>query len=714
MNITVNDVLIYAENPRTDRVLWIGENGVALIDVDAKKAFPRIENRAAIEQLIIDGKVIRTIRQLNIDEDSISSESKSVRDSRWKIINELVECEPDIYIASKRGDLIAKAIIRHKTTKPTLYLALRRYWQRGKSPNALLPDFVNCGAPGKAKTPGEQKLGRPRKYGKFGGVNLSEKDKQTMRVAVKRFYMNESELSLKSAYHAMLRLFYNEGIHVDPQGRETPVISAEGNYPSLRQFRYWYEKESDIRKTIVARRGEIAYAKDHRPVLRTSTAEVLGPGSRYQIDATIADVYLVSRLDPNKIVGRPVLYFIVDVFSRMIVGMYIGLEGPSWITAMMAIANAATDKVDYCRKFGIEISSEDWPSCHLPNAIIGDRGEMVGKGVDNLINNFGVRIENTPPYRPDWKGIIEKYFHLLQTKFRPHTPGYIKPDFQQRGARDYRLDATLNLDDFTRMLIEIVINHNTTTELENYDASEFLIPTEVPLIPIELWNWGLVNRSGRLKSHDSTNVRLSLLPRESASVTEFGIEFHKCFYGCDTALKERWFEKARMNGRWKIMVSYDPRCMDTIYLNHHESQTFEPCSLLDRSRQFSGQSMWEIEEALAAQKDAKANRLQRRHQSQVALDHRLEGYKNDAQNRKNGALVEISKAEKIRDIRSNRKLERDLQRPLEAFVTTQIKDEKTPRTGVSLRSTTDSAGDDLELLRKARNRRGIPGRDDDE
>jgi hypothetical protein len=154
--------------------------------------------------------------------------------------------------------------------------------------------------------------------------------------------------------------------------------------------------------------------------------------------------------------------------------------------------------------------------------------------------------------------------------------------------------------------------------------------------------------------------------------------------------------------------------MDTIYLNHHESQIFEACSLLDRSRQFSGQSMWEIEEALAAQRDAKANRLQRRHQSQVALDHRLEGYKNDALNRKGGALVEISKAEKIRDIRSNRKLERNLQRPLEAFVTTQIENEKTYRTEVSLRSPTDSADDDLEVLRNARNRRSVPGSDDDE
>lgn len=717
MNITVNAVLVYAESEQRDRVLWIGDNGIALIDIEAKNAFPRIEGRLAIEQLIIDRKAAVSITKTykNFDEDTLTPGAKKIRDDRWKIICELVALEPDIYIATRRGPLITKALGEHQTTKPTLYLILRRYWQRGKSPNALLPDFENCGAPGKAKTVGTKKLGRPRKYGNFLGINLEERDKQLIRVAIKRFYLNESELSLRHAYNEMIRIFYNEGIHVDAKGRETPVISADGEYPSMRQFRYMYEKESDLRKTIEARRGKIAYAKDYRPVLGTSTKEVLGPGSRYQIDATIADVYLVSRLDPNKIVGRPVLYFVVDVFSRMVVGMYVGLEGPSWVTAMMAIANAATDKVEYCKQFGVEISSDDWPTCYLPNAIIGDRGEMVGKGVDNLINNFGVKIENTPPYRPDWKGIVEKHFHTLQAKFRPHTPGYVKPDFQQRGARDYRLDATLNLDDFTKIMIEVVINHNNTTELEKYDADEFLVPTEVPQIPIELWNWGIVNRSGRLKSHDINDVRLSLLPRENATITEFGIEFHKCFYGCESALRERWFEKARMSKRWKVTVSYDPRCMDTIYLNNPSAKEFEACNLLDRSRQFINQSLWEIEEALMAQKDAKANRSQRRQQSQAQLDHRIAKYKEDAINRKDEKHIEINKTEKIRDIRANRKLERDIQRPLEAFATKALDEKTTVLFNLPSQDSDDSVDDDLELLRHARkNRNNLRESDGDE
>src|SRR5699024_11939342 len=71
--------------------------------------------------------------------------------------------------------------------------------------------------------------------------------------------------------------------------------------------------------------------------LGNSKSETNGPGTRFQIDATIADIYLVSSLDVNKVIGRPVIYAVLDVYSRIITGLYVGLEGPSWIGAMMAL-----------------------------------------------------------------------------------------------------------------------------------------------------------------------------------------------------------------------------------------------------------------------------------------------------------------------------------------------------------------------------------------
>ncbi|MGU7807970.1 transposase, partial [Escherichia coli] len=109
------------------------------------------------------------------------------------------------------------------------------------------------------------------------------------------------------------------------------------------------------------------YRKDYRPLQSTSNAQALGPGARYEIDATIADIYLVSNSNPESIVGRPTIYFVIDVFSRLVAGFYIGFESPSYLAAIQALNIAMTDKVQYCAEYGILIQPEDWPAVGLPD-----------------------------------------------------------------------------------------------------------------------------------------------------------------------------------------------------------------------------------------------------------------------------------------------------------------------------------------------------------
>ena len=126
----------------------------------------------------------------------------------------------------------------------------------------------------------------------------------------------------------------------------------------------------------------------------SSRQEADGPGAVYQIDATVADIYLVSHTDPYAVVGRPELYFVTDVFSRMIVGFYACLSSASWDNARSALLNAFTDKVDFCRTYGIHICSEDWPCVGLPRALVVDNGELISKASNAIISELGITIKN--------------------------------------------------------------------------------------------------------------------------------------------------------------------------------------------------------------------------------------------------------------------------------------------------------------------------------
>src|SRR5205823_5913339 len=125
-------------------------------------------------------------------------------------------------------------------------------------------------------------------------------------------------------------------------------------------FRYWYEKERDLEQEHKLREGRKEYNLTLRPAVGTSTHMAHGPGAIYQIDATTGDIQLVHSLRRDRCIGRPTIYVVIDVFSRLIVGLNVSLEPPSWVGAMVALENATTDKVAYCARFGIDIAAEDW------------------------------------------------------------------------------------------------------------------------------------------------------------------------------------------------------------------------------------------------------------------------------------------------------------------------------------------------------------------
>ena len=672
-----NDLLAYMEPELlTIRVLWIHPNQhVAFVmDVNVDNAMPELVQMQALQADLESGsaKLLTTDTHLLIvEETSLPYQRKLRRDRAWQVISDLVTDEPDIYYPTHRAKRIANCVEAGLATKPTIYLYLRRYWQRGQTPNALLPDYANSGAKGKKREANvSTKRGRPRKFGDEPGLNVTEDIRKVFRVAVARFYTTDKKFTLRGAYDQMIKDFFCERTIDIEAGRVAHIpnadISAQG-FPSIGQFNYWLEQDNDRLEIKRERLRPRVYDKDLRGLLGTSTAEVWGPGARYQIDATIADVYLVSRIDRHKIIGRPVLYIVIDVFSRMIVGIYVGLEGPSWVGAMMAMANTAADKQFFCKEFGREIAAEEWPCHHLPATLLGDRGEIEGRMIHTLINNFNVTVENAAAYRADWKGIVEQRFRLLPARFKPYVPGYIDTDFRARGGKDYRLDAVLDLNQFTQIIIECVLYYNNHHEIKRYDRDADLATDNVPTVPIDLWEWGIANRSGSLRQYPEELVRFSLLPVQEATVTLNGIRLQGIFYTCQKAVEERWFDRARQRGTWKIKVSYDPRNLDAVYL--HDAQVpmqFQVCHMTERSRAHRQMSIWEIGQQQEAEKQVSAKRQPRQQVASADLAASIEDIVSGAVTQK-GEPSEESAASRTKNIRTHRAAEKQSNRKSETF-----------------------------------------------
>lgn len=677
--LLVNDVLEYLESDNHQvRILWIsptGENTVTF-EINNPKAMPKLVKTNILVDEINEG-VVKLVPDpaLKITDPSLISEkAKNKRDENWSLICEIVRDVPAIFLKSKRHSLIQTVAQKHSMSHVAFYRLLRRYWARGQTVNALLPDYKNSGGKGKVREANPSvKRGRPVQLGSLIGMNVDESLKKFFRIAISRRYAQKGKrFSLAGAFDDMITDYFSDATF-DELDDELVLLKQQYRKtgpPTYDQFYYWMIKEADVLSIKRSRVGDKAYNKDMRGLPGTSTAEVWGPGARYQIDATLADVYLVSSLNRLKVIGRPVMYMVVDVFSRMIVGLYIGIEGPSWVTAMMALANTAADKVEFCASYGIQIDEADWPCKALPAVFLGDKGEIASDKIETLTKNFNVNIENAASYRADWKGIVEKLFDVIPQKFKAYVPGYVRPEPRQRGEKDHRLDAKLNLEEFTQIIITCVLAYNNNHEIKGYDRSVGLVRDNVLPIPIDMWEWGCQNASGVMRSYPAESVQFALMPTHEATVTVHGIKIFNLYYVCREILAENWLDRARQIGEWKVTVSYDPRFSGNIYLHHSKAPGgFVNCTLSERSRAYRLGSFWESGHSFDEAKIASANNRISRTDATSTRNKRIKDIVSSASKAAEAASKssDVSDTAIVKSIIGNRSEERRHNRREESF-----------------------------------------------
>ena len=658
-----------------ERILWIDPSHDRLISIALQddKAFPQIKTYSEIATGLTNKKcrLIEWIDEsvLITPDKELGPKNIEIRDKAWEAIKKIVTQEPDCYDPRLRGALVAESQERTGLHKSTIYRYLRRYWQGGKVKNALLPYYRNCGGGGGERKATERKRGRPRKFVENQvGVNINEDMRQLFRSGIRLFYNTNEKAPLKRAYHLTIEKFFTAGYRVEGN-KKIPILLPGEQLPTFGQFKYWFKKERDLQDSLIKRYGKNKYQLQYRPVLGSSTSEAFGPGSRFQIDATIADVFLVSEYRREWIIGRPVVYVVIDVFSRYITGLYIGLEGPSWIGAMMALANTTADKVKFCAEYGIDIEPDEWVCSHLPQKLTADRGELEGHHPYHLINTLGVDVENAAPYRADWKGIVEQQFRLFNLRTIHFIPGAVKERIRERGQRNYRLDARLTLREFTKIMILSVLYHNNHHHMRWYNRNEFMIAEDVPPVPRELWNWGIQNRTGRLKQVPEDIVKLNLLCQGEAIVTGSGIQFKGMYYSCESALREQWFIQARAGRSWRVKVAYDPRTTNEIYLWLDDGRRFETCTLLEREDRYRNKRFEEVEDLLAIERQRYREQETSELQALVELQAYTREIVKEAEKLTNEAIEksEIKDRERVKGIKTRRQQEKEANREKETL-----------------------------------------------
>lgn len=504
-------------------------------------------------------------------EDEISAKDKFKRDQRYDIIQAAVGSNEFLFPRMRRK--ILKEILQNEKQKKLDYekkadkslpktffsrssiLEWIMYWYiGGMSRNSLVTNYENSGGPGVIREPLNDKRGRPRKVYSKNEININSSVRAIMERSVKMYYGEKPESSLLDAYYEMIAFEFIE----------TPKI------PSYNQFRDFYY-QGNLREEVEKQRaGDVIYDKDKRTLSGTVRDRAFGIGSEFQIDSTKDDTHAIAIEIGNAYIGRLTLYLVVDVFSAMIVGVALIPENASYRSACLALENAGSDKVEFCRSLGILINYEDWPCNGLCQMLRGDKAELFSHKADSITNNLKINVELTPTKRPDLKSLVERSIGTFMKELKKIL---YKRGLVNKGTRvdkDTKKEAVLNMNDILYIIVKEILHYNKYQPLKDYPLTEEMVAAKVTRTPLGIWTWAAAKGLSSLNHFDKEVIARNLLEQNTdVSYYEDGFYFFQKYWIPTTEAGKRVWKNLLVTKPCKATLSFDPLFIEKTYLYHN-------------------------------------------------------------------------------------------------------------------------------------------------
>ena len=459
--------------------------------------------------------------------------------------------------------------------------------------SSLRPGLHRCGAPGVPRPcdpGGKRKAGRKtvkqRIARAFGSEippqqpGISTVWRAMILAADKRIPTPKAKMPervtaiIDSAFVTRYRHENGTLVAVDPQ---------LGEYPNRRQIQRVLESEIPRLQRILERTTKGHFLRSLRRLIARNWQGVSGPGHTWAIDSTIGDIYLRSSVNRAWIIGRPVVYIVVDVWSTAVVGFYVCLRGPSWDTAKVALFSSAVSGELLGELWGYQPVLSLYPAPTMCAALLCDRGEYLSKAAKVTGAKLIPCMSYTPPYRPDLKGLVEVLHRIAKDDQYFFVPGAID---QRREEFDLRNidpeESVLTVPEYVAYLHTVFTEYNLTAprhgRVDAHMHGAGVFPS-----PAGLWRYGHEKGIGVRRNLSVDQLITDLLPAETARVTRRGIRWAGKEYRSDVVDEQQWTALARNVGGWDLPASYFPGSVSRIWTPRPGAAGLLELSLSDHS-----------------------------------------------------------------------------------------------------------------------------------
>lgn len=506
------------------------------------------------------------------------------------------------------GGLIKEALATDRFSKPYLYQLFYLLCRHGFTENSLKPDYHRSGAPGILRPygPNRKKAGKKSTKEKLALLNedknvliqpgVSEEWRKLIITADKSLPLPKPKMPIRFAKileTAFVKDYTFEGNKVVPVGLE------QGQYPTYGQVKWVLRNAYSEVDRYTHKTTKHHFLTNKRGLTGKNWEGVSGPGHTYAIDSTVGDIYLRSALRRDWVVGRPIVYVMVDVWSTAIVGFYACLQGPSWDMAKIAIFCAVANQRLINELRGSNLESALYPPPTLPAIILGDRGEYLQKKASIVGATLKIDLAYTPPYRGDLKGVVEVMHRIEKDKQYMFIPGAFDARRKEYELRNFKYDTALfTVTEYTRYLQSVFEEYNATAD-RSHRLDSFMKATGVHPSPAGLWNWGHQMGIGFRRHMCDSELISNLLPHSLGKMTRNGLEANRMVYLNKTPEETEAATIARNSGSWSVPFHYYPGYVGKIWSPDKLGNDMMEINLSDYSGAAKNLTIDEFEDAHA-------------------------------------------------------------------------------------------------------------------
>lgn len=303
-----------------------------------------------------------------------------------------------------------------------------------------------------------------------------------------------------------------------------------------------------------------------------------------QIDHTPLDIIIVDEKTRQSI-KRVWLTVAIDVFSRVITGIYLSLDAPSLTSVAMCISHSVLPKDKWLEYIGVE---GEWNIWGYPKKIHTDNGaDFRSINLSEACASNGIDIEFRPVKKPNYGGHVERYLGAFSKKIA-ELDGKTFNSAGKRESYDPEKHANMTIDEIEKWLAHAVIEYHHTPH------------SSLGIAPITKWKMGIEGASGVMAvglpeiPDDPLTFELDFLPKTMRNISGQGVVWDKIHYFSD-GIRHLIGERDKSGRSRKYIVRRDPRDITKVWVYDPFQKLYHEVPYADPTHPYTNK--WELEEA---------------------------------------------------------------------------------------------------------------------